>query len=145
LDYLFTCSIMTDGIWSKVEGRRLISFIIFDNRIGISFRRKLKDSASVAFLPKSTNCWMESGDGLYWAKVSRSLKDLMSNNLVRLRETGANLMAAIGISLGSLILELSLFKRSSDFFVIFSLTLGQHVFHSSEQKEGTWKTRKKTD
>jgi len=44
-------------------------------------------------------------------------------------------MAAIGISLGSLILELSLFKRSSDFFVIYSLTLGQHVFRSSEQKK----------
>jgi hypothetical protein len=69
---------MTDGIWSKVDGSRLSSFMMFDNRIGISFRRKLNDSASVAFRPKSTNCWIDNGDGLYWANVSNSRSDLTS-------------------------------------------------------------------
>ena len=73
--------------------------MMLDNRMGISFLKKLKDSSSVALRPKSTNCCMDSGDGLYCANVSKSLRDLMSNNLVKLRETGANLMAAIGISL----------------------------------------------
>ena len=99
LFYGLTWSSMTEGIWSNVEGRRLISFMMFDNRIGISFRRKLNDSASVAFRPKSTNCWMDNGDGLYWANVSRRRSDFMSKSFVRFRETGANLIAAIGIAL----------------------------------------------
>ena len=94
-----TCRSMTEGIWRRVDGSRLISFIMLDNRMGISLRRKLNDSASVALRPKSTNCWMDNGDGLYWANVSRRRSDVMSKSFVRFRETGANLIAAIGIAL----------------------------------------------
>ena len=93
-----TCRSMTEGIWRRVDGSRLISFMMLDNRMGISLRRKLNDSASVALRPKSTNCWMDNGDGLYCANVSSKRSDRMSNSLVRFLVTGANLMLATGIA-----------------------------------------------
>ena len=62
------------------------------NLTGNSFLRKWYDSVSIALWPKARNCSILSGTGLNCAQLSNNLRDLMSNNLAKFRDTGANLI-----------------------------------------------------
>ncbi len=54
----------TEGIWSRLAGSRLISFMMFATLTGTSFLTKSNDSSSVAVRPKSTSWRRVTGEGL---------------------------------------------------------------------------------
>ena len=92
LNTSFTCKITTDGIWRRFPGSKFISFMMFDNLTGISWRRKLKDFCSVSFRPNSMNCCMVRGLGLYSEYLSSKFCDFVSSILLRFLKPWVNLI-----------------------------------------------------